>query len=222
MGRNGHGAGRTDRQWKALIERYERGSVTQACFCAREGVAMSSSRPLAAASARQAARRRRGERRLIAVQVREEPPRAADTACAWSCPRGGHRRAPADPAPRGRGPGSARVIAQHTKVYWRACHDPRANPSTGWPARSTLRRPTPSPVISSSSAIAAKTSARSSTGSATASGCGTVPGARTLSAGRAFCRTGERGHSPQQLRWLLDGFQLESVQGHRRAALSIV
>lgn len=28
--------------------------------------------------------------------------------------------------------------------------------------------------------------------------------------------------SPQQLRWLLDGLEWQSVQGHRRAALSIV
>jgi hypothetical protein len=37
MGETGKGR-RSIAQWKALIERYERGSVTQACFCAREGL----------------------------------------------------------------------------------------------------------------------------------------------------------------------------------------
>ena len=89
MGETGTGR-RSIGQWKTLIERYERGSVTQARFCAREGVATSTfqywRRRLREAAA--GAATPGGSGRLIAVQVREEPPRAADTGLRLVLPSG--------------------------------------------------------------------------------------------------------------------------------------
>jgi transposase-like protein len=73
---------RSAQQWKALVERYERGTATQARFCAREGVSV---------GALQYWRRRLREEaaggdaaalaiaRLVAVQVREEAPAPKET-----------------------------------------------------------------------------------------------------------------------------------------------
>jgi transposase-like protein len=74
MGETGIGR-RSAGQWKALIERYERGRATQARFCAREGVAVSTfqywRRRLREEAASGSAPSATG--RLVAVQVRQEP-----------------------------------------------------------------------------------------------------------------------------------------------------
>jgi transposase len=89
MGETGIGR-RSAGQWKALIERYERGTATQARFCEREGVAPSTFQywrrrlreEAASASAPSAAGR------LVAVQVREEPRTATATGLRLVLPSG--------------------------------------------------------------------------------------------------------------------------------------
>ena len=89
MGETGIGR-RSAGQWKALIERYERGCATQARFCACEGVALSTlqywRRRLREAAAGVATPG--GSGRWIAVQVRDEPRPATVTGLRLLLPSG--------------------------------------------------------------------------------------------------------------------------------------